>query len=136
MKHTRKTKGVWRMALALVSALALAAVPAAAFELPWARTPKPGVTTAAKTLVPVGHTVGIKLFSDGVLVVGLSQIDTADGAAEPAKTCGLKEGDIITHIDRREVDTIEEVQAALARSDGETMSIRALRGDTPVELTK
>ena len=33
------------------------------------------------------------------------------------------------------MDTIEEVQAALARSDGETMSIRALRGDTPVELT-
>lgn len=134
MKHTRKMKGVWRMALAFMSALALAAVPAAAFELPWARTPKPGVVTT-KMLVPVGHTVGIKLFSDGVLVVGLSQIDTADGAAEPAKSCGLKEGDIITHIDRREVDTIEEVQAALARSDGESMSIRALRGDTAVELT-
>lgn len=136
MKRNRKTKGVRAMALALVGAAALALTPgAAAFELPWARTPKPGVTTTAKMLVPVGHTVGIKLFSDGVLVVGLSEIDTAAGAEAPAKRCGLKEGDIITHINRQEVDTIEEVQAVLAASDGEPMSIRALRGDTPVELT-
>lgn len=135
MKHNRKTKGVRAMALALASVVALALTPtASAFELPWARTPKPGAA-ATKMLVPVGHTVGIKLFSDGVLVVGLSPIDTADGEAQPAKSCGLKEGDIITHINRQEVDTIEEVQAVLAQSDGETMSIRALRGDTPVELT-
>ncbi len=44
---------------------------------------------APKALVPVGHTVGIKLFSDGVLVVGLSQVDTPVGVAAPAKTCGL-----------------------------------------------
>lgn len=135
MKHNRKTKGVRAMALALASVVALALTPtASAFELPWARTPKPGAA-ATKMLVPVGHTVGIKLFSDGVLVVGLSPIDTADGEAQPAKSCGLKEGDIITHINRQEVDTIEEVQAVLAQSDGEAMSIRALRGDTPVELT-
>lgn len=136
MKHNRKTKGVRAMAFALAGALALALTPAAgAFELPWARTPKPGAAATAKMLVPVGHTVGIKLFSDGVLVVGLSEIDTAEGAAAPAKSCGLREGDIITHINRQEVDTIEEVQAVLAQSEGDTMSIRALRGDTPVELT-
>ena len=39
-------------------------------------------------LVPVGHTVGIKLFSEGVLVVGLSEIDSCDGACAPAKECG------------------------------------------------
>ena len=138
MKDNRKTRGVRSMAAALVGAVALSGMSTAgAFELPWARTPKPGMVAAAerKTLVPVGHTVGIKLFSDGVLVVGLSQIDTADGAEAPAKNCGLKEGDIITHINRQEVDTIEEVQAVLAQSEGEPMSIRALRGDATVELT-
>lgn len=136
MKQNRKTRGVRSMAMALVGAVALAGMTTAgAFELPWARTPKPGVVTATKTLVPVGHTVGIKLFSDGVLVVGLSQIDTADGTEAPAKNCGLKEGDIITHINRQEVDTIEEVQAVLAQSEGEPMSIRAVRGDATVELT-
>ena len=43
-------------------------------------------------LIPVGQTVGVKLFSDGVLVVGFS-----DGES-PAKDCGLKEGDVITAI--------------------------------------
>ena len=135
MKHDRKTRGVRAMGMAALFALAVTLTPAArALELPWARTPKPGAA-AAKMLVPVGHTVGIKLFSDGVLVVGLSEIDTAQGTAAPAKSCGLREGDIITHINRQEVDTIEEVQAVLAVSEGEAMSIRALRGDTPVELT-
>lgn len=88
-----------------------------------------------QTLVPVGHTVGIKLFSDGVLVVGLGQVDTPTGAAAPAKTCGLREGDIITHINSHEVDTIEEVQSVLEETSGEKMSIRCLRGDTELQLT-
>lgn len=87
------------------------------------------------TLVPVGHTVGIKLFSDGVLVVGLSQVDTPAGAAAPAKNCGLKEGDIITHINSQEVDTIEEVQSILKETSGQEMSLTCLRGDDRLELT-
>lgn len=97
---------------------------------------EPGVSTGTpKTLVPVGHTVGIKLFSDGVLVVGLSQVDTPEGTAAPAKACGLKEGDIITHINSREVDTIQEVQTILAETSGEKVSLRCLRGDQSVQLT-
>ena len=55
----------------------------------------PGVRAMAaenaetRTLVPVGHTVGVKLFADGVLVVGLSDGDTPAKAARcmmaPAK---------------------------------------------------
>ena len=88
-----------------------------------------------KTLVPGGHTVGIKLFSDGVLVVGLDQVDTPSGAATPAKSCGLREGDIITHINSQEVDTIEEVQSILKETSGEAMSIRCIRDGNPVQLT-
>ena len=79
--------------------------------------------------------MGIKLFSDGVLVVGLSEVDTAQGAANPAKSCGLREGDIITHINSQEVDTIEEVQTILKETSGEAMSIRCLREGSPVQLT-
>ena len=45
----------------------------------------------ALTVVPVGRAVGIKLFSDGVVVVGTSEIDTQVGMVNPAKECGLKE---------------------------------------------
>ena len=43
----------------------------------------------SRMLVPVGHTVGIKLFARGVLVVKLPEEDS------PARECGLKEGDVI-----------------------------------------
>ena len=45
--------------------------------------------TDTRMLVPVGHTVGIKLFSRGVVVVKLSEGGT------PAKAGGLQTGDVI-----------------------------------------
>ncbi|MDD6159911.1 MAG: SpoIVB peptidase [Oscillospiraceae bacterium] len=89
----------------------------------------------AATVVPVGRAVGIKLFSDGVVVVGTSEVVTEGGRENPAKACGLREGDIITHINSTEVDTIEEVTAMLQQLEGESMSIRAIRDDRTLHLT-
>ena len=94
-----------------------------------------GAPDSPRLLVPVGRAVGIKLFSDGVMVVGFSQIPAAGGGAVPAKTCGLREGDVITHINAAEVDTIEEVQAQLSQIGGEEMSIRAIRDGKPLQVT-
>ena len=85
----------------------------------------------AKQLIPLGRAVGIKLFSDGVLVVGTSPIDGQD----PAGTSGLRQGDIITHINSREVDSIEEVRSLLQDIGGTPMSIRATRGEKQIQLT-
>lgn len=84
---------------------------------------------------PMGTTVGIKLFSEGVLVIGMSEIKTDVGNASPAKTCGLEEGDIITHINGEEVNSIEEVQGLLQELSGEQMSVQVLRGDKESLLT-
>lgn len=84
---------------------------------------------------PMGKTVGIKLFSEGVLVVGLSDIKTDSGSTSPAKTCGLQEGDIITHINSEEVNSIEKVQAVLQDLHGEAMSVRIVRNQAQSQLT-
>lgn len=86
-------------------------------------------------VIPVGRAVGIKLFSDGVLVVGLSSVETAEGACYPGRDCGLKEGDVITHINGAEVDTIEEVQSLVKEQEGETLTIQAVRGQRQMQLT-
>ena len=91
--------------------------------------------TGPATVVPVGRAVGIKLFSDGVVVVGTSEVATDRGEVNPARACGLKEGDIITHINSTEVDTIEEVEAVLQEVGGELMSIRAIRDDRQIQLS-
>lgn len=91
--------------------------------------------SAVRTVIPVGRAVGIKVFSDGVLVVGFSQVPAAQGNVIPAKSCGLREGDVITHINSAEVDTVEEVQEQLKEIGGEEMTIRAVRDGKTVQVT-
>lgn len=79
-------------------------------------------TEPERTVIPVGRTVGIKLFSRGVMVVGLTDVATEDGAESPARACGLRTGDIITHIDGQQVDSIEQVQSLLQSTGGEELA--------------
>ena len=88
-----------------------------------------------KQLVPLGNAVGIKLFSDGVLVVGLSSIDTVTGPASPGKTSGLKVGDLITHINEQEVNTIEQVQEILKKEQGNPLTLQVNRKDSSLQLS-
>lgn len=91
-------------------------------------------TGAGSRVVPMGRAVGIKLFSDGVLVVGLSGVDTAQGKQEPGKTAGLKAGDIITSIDGAKTDTIEQVQQILAEKGSGVLTLQVLRGEKALQL--
>ena len=90
---------------------------------------------APRTVIPLGRAVGIKLFAQGVLVVGLSDITTEDGVASPARACGLQEGDVITHINDTQVDSIEEVQTILQDLDGQEMELTVVRDDESREVT-
>ena len=47
---------------------------------------------STRYVVPLGKAVGIKLFAQGVLVVGLSDLTTDQGLASPARACGLQGG--------------------------------------------
>lgn len=99
-----------------------AAAPAAALE-------------AGHKVIPLGRAVGIKLFSDGVLVVGLSDLETQAGSISPGRRCGLKAGDIITHINGQEVDTIEEVQAILKEDGAQPLTLQACRSGKAMQLS-
>ncbi len=84
---------------------------------------------AERTVIPVGKAVGIKLFADGVLVVGL-----ADGQT-PARDCGLREGDIITAMDGTSVGSTEQVQDILSDSAGRALTLSVRRGGAALALT-
>ena len=90
----------------------------ALLEVPRQTAGQPVEDEVGDMVIPLGKAVGIKLFSDGVLVVGLSPVETRSGTLSPGRSCGLKEGDVITHIDGNEVDTIEEVQSLVAEREG------------------
>jgi len=77
-------------------------------------------TAAVRMLVPVGHTVGVKLFSKGVLVVKPPE----DGT--PAEACGLRSGDVILRCGEESVTSTEQFQALL-QENGEAVTALQIR---------
>ena len=77
-----------------------------------------------RMLVPVGHTVGIKLFSRGVVVVKLTE------GGSPAKSCGLKTGDVILECGGTAVTSTEQFQSLLQEAEGATELAVRREGDT------
>ena len=97
--------------------------------------PAASITQPVQRVVPLGRAVGIKLFSDGVLVVGLSELETQSGSVSPGRICGLKTGDVITHINGQDVDTIEQVQRILKEDGEQPLTLHANRLGKSLQLT-
>lgn len=77
-------------------------------------------------VVPAGTTFGVKMFTEGVLVIGMDSINTADGQVNPAKIAGICTGDIIESINGKTVNTNEEVSDLIrsCQSDPINLTIR------------
>ena len=82
-----------------------------------------------RMLVPVGHTVGIKLFSRGVVVVKLT-----DGGT-PARECGLRTGDVIVKCGGNAVTSTEQFQSLLQKSGGSASHLQIERAGDSVTLS-
>lgn len=92
-------------------------------------------TVAEKMLVPCGTPFGIKMFTDGVLVVGVNDVQTGSGAVNPAKSAGLKLGDSIISINGKNMYTNEDVGAAVAASEGKSLRLVIKRNGESHALT-
>jgi len=91
-----------------------------------ARTPE-----IPEKVVPGGHTLGMKLYTDGLLVVGFAPVETAFGQVSPAQEAGLAGGDMITHIQNKPVSTINELQAITSNLQSESLSVTYIRNGQP-----
>ncbi len=70
-----------------------------------------------------GEVFGMKLYTDGVLVVGLTDVDTAIGNRNPAAEAGICKGDLIRTINGVAVTTKKEVAALVESSEGRTLEV-------------
>ncbi len=86
-------------------------------------------------LYPGGMPFGVKFFTNGILVVGFCDIDTADGLVNPAYAAGLRLKDMITHVDGKELSGASELTELVERSNGTPMEIQYTRDDKTYTTT-
>ena len=79
------------------------------------------------SLIPSGRPFGLKMFTQGVLVVGLCPVQTDSGTENPAAKAGLQAGDILLSINGQEVDTNEQVAMILSHCNGNAVNLQVER---------
>ncbi|MGX8699827.1 SpoIVB peptidase [Caproiciproducens sp.] len=86
-------------------------------------------------LVPCGTPFGIKMFTNGVVVVGVADIKTSSGTINPAAAAGLKVGDIITEVDGKKVNTNAEIIDMVTDSEGRSLTFTLSRNGQVLTTT-
>ncbi len=75
-----------------------------------------------------GFPVGLKLYADGVVIVGTEPVDTENGYINTAEKAGLKVGDIIKCINGEYVSTNSRVSQIIEESFGDVIELQVQRG--------
>ena len=88
------------------------------------------------TVIPVGKAIGMKLYTKGVLVVGMSEIENEERIKEkPYENSGIEEGDSIIAINNEEINTTDELIQQVNNSNGESLKIKYVKDDKILETS-
>lgn len=86
-------------------------------------------------LIPGGMPFGVKFFTEGLVAVGISAVNTASGAKSPASEAGIKKGDIITHVNGTKVSSSEEFIKAVSENGAKSLELTVVRGADTLSLS-
>ena len=75
------------------------------------------------TVIPIGKAIGMKLYTNGVLVVGMSEIE----GEKPYENTGIQEGDRIIEINHEKIDNTNELIDTVNKSMGEQLEVKYIR---------
>ncbi len=81
-------------------------------------------------VIPIGQVSGIKLYTSGVLVVGMSEIKGEDNLKyRPYENLGIQEGDTIVQVNNRSVIDTKDLIDVVNHSKGESINIKYVRNE-------
>lgn len=82
------------------------------------------------TIIPVGNIAGIKLYTSGVLVVGMSEIEGTDNKKyKPYENSGIKEGDTIVSINKAKVSSTQDLINTVNKCNGANLNIEYIHNN-------
>ncbi|MBD7935916.1 MULTISPECIES: SpoIVB peptidase [Cytobacillus] len=86
-------------------------------------------------VIPGGQSIGVKLNTVGVLVVGHHQINTINGKMSPGDLAGIKIGDIITKINGKKIEKMSDVAPFVqaAGDSGKPLKVSVTRDEGKFE---
>ncbi len=88
------------------------------------------------TVIPVGTVAGVKLYTNGVLVVGMTEVQGMDNIKyKPYENSGLKEGDMIVSIEEQEITNTIDLANIVNESNGEIVDIKYVRDGETLECS-
>lgn len=74
-----------------------------------------------------GELIGIRMYTEGLMVVGVESVDTEAGRVSPAADCGIQSGDIITRADGEPVTSSSDFGKLIAASGGKEVNVTVHR---------
>lgn len=90
--------------------------------------------TPQTRLVPCGNTIGIKIFTEGLVCVKTSELVSENGKiSNPALVYGINAGDIILSVNGAPLSTSEQLALATKTSDGKPVKLLVKRADKTFE---
>ena len=88
------------------------------------------------SVVPVGTVAGVKLYTSGVLVVGMTEVQGLDKEKyKPYENSGIKEGDMIISVEEQEITNTVDLVNKVNNSDGENVEIKYVRDGETIECS-
>ena len=79
-------------------------------------------------LYPGGASVGIKLSTEGVLVVGFSNVETDDGSElSPAKVAGMQLGDVLLEVNNKKIESSKQLISLIKSANSSTINVEFMR---------
>lgn len=88
------------------------------------------------TVIPVGNIAGVKLYTNGVLVVGMSEIEGYDNKKyKPYENKGIKEGDTIVKIDEKLINSTEDLIKTVNNSQGRDIKVQYIHQEETKECS-
>ena len=86
-------------------------------------------------VIPCGQPFGVKIFTKGVVVVGISDVKTRYGIERPAKKMGIKKGDIILRVNQEEIRDNDQMLDVVQRNSNSDVVFEVLRGNILFEIS-
>lgn len=90
---------------------------------------------AAQRVIASGMPIGVRMTAKGVVVCGMSKVQTIAGEQCPAKKAGLRSGDILYSVNGTEISSGKEFAAAVQDSGGHDVVLEGQREDVDIRVT-